>query len=149
MTDRRELVARAIDDLVVTVCEGGIDEVADAVLAALESWPMPDVPDWVQDGNWETDNNGTAVWMHGDFDIKAGGFARMAQGEGPTLAAAIRNALKGEDRDLVECPACYGRGDNRFGPSEAGWTCGECDGLHEITREHASAIRAAMEGEGE
>jgi hypothetical protein len=32
-TNLREQVARAIDDLVVTVCEGGIDEVADAALA--------------------------------------------------------------------------------------------------------------------
>jgi hypothetical protein len=35
-TNLREQVARAIDDLVVTVCEGGIDEVADAAIAVAE-----------------------------------------------------------------------------------------------------------------
>ncbi len=105
-TDRRELVARAIDERLIVWTYpdlsyqlDDVPDVIDAILTALEPWLMPETPEWVQDGNWETDSNGTAVWMHGDFDIKAGGFARMAQGEGPTLAAAIRDALEGEGHD--------------------------------------------------
>ena len=110
MSDR-ELIARAIRDAAErgTVPDGMTDQdeidnhimetLADAVLAAIGDRLLPPLPDninelhihfhYLKNGNHE-------VWVFGDYR-KGSGYRIEEDGEGPTLTAAIQDALsKGE-----------------------------------------------------